>query len=302
VPLIYHRNRREGVLDFEVVAVPLHELYGRGDGKLRHASRDQLAAAFGLSRHTRIIAVGSGRDKPIEEWWGLSTQRQRLIVSLCDLGITFATSPNYSLFTDVPRYDNLYNIKRIVIAWQEFIAGNLSCALHLNARTHKDYQRLAQFIHARDEVSEVAFEFATGAAWPGRRLFHQRHLAELASHVSRPLHLVMVGGITAIPALAAAYEGITYIDTSAFMKTMHRRRLLEGNDGKLLGRPELTEAGTPLDALLLSNIKTMRMRVERLISESRKVDPVVGTAPMLATPETAPSDPTAPASDLAAAR
>ena len=101
----------------------------------------------------------------------------------------------------------MYNIKRIAKAWQEFVSGGLRCALHLNARTTRDYQRLAEFIKAREEVTNVVFEFGTGAKWPGRQEFHLRHLAWLAAHVGRPLHLTMVGGMNAIPALAQSSPG-----------------------------------------------------------------------------------------------
>src|SRR5205085_2161624 len=120
--------------------------------------------------------------------------------------------------------------KRIVVAWQEFVAGKLPASLHLNARTIHDYQRLAEFIDMRPEVTDVSFEFKTGGAWRGRRDFHYKHLAEVGRGAIRPLRLTMVGGISALPTLVPAYQGgVIYIDTSAFMRTMHRQRLYEGN-------------------------------------------------------------------------
>jgi hypothetical protein len=139
-------------------------------------------------------------------------------------------------------------------------------AYHLNARTPQDYRRLASFIGELEEVSEVAFEFKTGAAWRQRRVFHLAELVQLASRVSRPLHLIMVGGITALPVLAAAYAKVTYIDTSAFMGTVYRQRLYFTNDGKMRKIPELTLTGQPVDGLLVDNIATMRARVESLLS------------------------------------
>jgi hypothetical protein len=268
VPLIYHGNRRADPLNVAAAAVPFHQLYSRRDASLRYKTRAEISAAFRFTADARIIAVGCGRDKPIETWWGLSAKRGTAIAALQELGIQLTTSPNYSLFTDQPRYDDMYNIKRIGTAWQEFVGGGVPCALHLNARTLRDYERLARFVNERVEVTDVAFEFGTGAAWPARQHFHHRHLAWFGQQVEHPLRLIMIGGLPALPALVPAYAAVTYIDTSAFMNTMHRQRLVEGNDGRLTKKTELTKAGVPLDALFAWNMETMRRRVERLISAS----------------------------------
>ena len=121
IPLIFHRNRRAGLLDVPAVALPLHKFYSRRDGSLRYKTRAEIEDAFRVNRKARIILVGCGRDKPIEAWWNLSSQRRVILSALADLGIELITAPNYSLFTDVPRHDNMYNIKRIGIAWYEAI-------------------------------------------------------------------------------------------------------------------------------------------------------------------------------------
>lgn len=269
IPLVYHGDRRGKPLKVEAAAIPFHKLYSRGERRLRYASRAEMAAAFTISPDAQLVLIGCGRDKPIEAWWGLSGARAEIIAALAKLGIELVTSPNYSLFTDQPRFDDMYNIKRIGIAWQEILAGGVPGALHVNARTARDYDRLAEFIQQRDEVTDVAFEFATGAAWPGRRPFHQKHLTDLAAVVGRPLNLIMVGGLPAIPTLASAFASLSFIDTSAFMKTLHRKRIVEGNDGKLKPISELTETGAPLDDLMARNVEVMRAYVERLINASR---------------------------------
>jgi hypothetical protein len=77
---------------------------------------------------------------------------------------------------------------------------------------------------------------------------------------------MMIGGINAIPALAPAYTRVTYIDTSAFMNSIHRQRLYLGNDGKMKKIAEPTLTGQPIDDLLVENIATMRARVETLLN------------------------------------
>ncbi|MBS4004954.1 MAG: DUF4417 domain-containing protein [Afipia sp.] len=265
VPYIYHGNRRALPLDIPAVALPLRRFY-RSDGSVAFTSRAHIEATFGIAPGTRIVLIGSGRDKPIEAWWGLSDQRRTVIAALRALGISLITGPNYSIFTDEVRYNDMYNMKRIGTAWQEIVAGGVPGAYHLNARTPQDYRRLARFIGEREEVREVAFEFKTGASWRKRRLFHLAELAQLAGRVGRPLNLIMVGGITALPMLAAAYAKITYIDTSAFMGAVHRQRIYVANDGKMRKVSELTLTGQPVDGLVADNIATMRARVDGFLN------------------------------------
>jgi hypothetical protein len=299
VPLIFHPNRRAAPLNVSAVALPFHRFYSRRDGGLRYKTRGEIEAAFRLKKNVRIILVGSGRDKPIEAWWSLSSQRRVVLRALVDLGIELVTAPNYSLFTDVPRHDNLHNIKRIGIAWYEAVDSEMPCAIHLNARTDHDYSRYAQFIKRRAEVTDVAFEFKTAGAWRHRRAFHEHHLAELARQVKRPLRILMVGGLQAIPTLAPAYDKTTFIDTSAFMKSMYRQRLVAGNEGNVLGTPDPTERNAPVDALLAHNVEIMRAHVERLISESRLRALSSGTSPTQGTHENGSSAQAAPASSQA---
>jgi len=59
---------------------------------------------------------------------------------------------------------------------------------------------------------------------------------------------------------------VTFIDTSAFMATMHRQRLYLNNEGKMKKAGELTLDGQLLDGLFRENIATMRARIESLLS------------------------------------
>jgi hypothetical protein len=170
------------------------------------------------------------------------------------------------MFTDEVRYNDMHAMKRIGTTWQEIVGAGIAGAYHLNARTPQDYRRLATFIAARPEVTDVAFEFKTGAAWRTRLGFHLEELAQLPGRVGRQLHLVMIGGINAIPILAPAFGRVTYIDTSAFMNSVHRQRLYLNNEGKMKKIPELTLTGQPIDDLLVENLATMRSRIECLLN------------------------------------
>lgn len=265
VPYFYHDSRRAKPLDLDTIALPLR-MFHSSDGQLRFKNRAEVEDRFGIDPKTRIILIGSGRDKAIETWWKLSERRLTVLAGLRALGVALVTGPNYSMFTDEVRYNDMHAMKRIGTAWQEIVAEGVPGAYHLNARTPQDYRRLAAFMAERLEVTDVAFEFKTGAAWRTRLPFHVAELVQLATRVGRPLHLVMIGGITALPALATAFHRTTYIDTSAFMATMHRQRLYTNNEGKMKKAGEFTLDGQPLDGLFRENIATMRARVTSLRS------------------------------------
>src|SRR5207249_4165551 len=53
-----------------------------------------------------------------------------------------------SMFLDVPRWDNLHNMKRIALCWSELVSRGLPTSLHLNARTDRDWERWIEFIGA----------------------------------------------------------------------------------------------------------------------------------------------------------
>lgn len=302
IPLIYHGNRRAEGLDAPYVALPLHKFYRRPSGQPRFSSRAEIEDTFRIAKNTVLVLVGSGRDRPIEAWWGLSEKRQPLIAHLRNLGVSLVTSPNYSLFTDEPRYNDLYNIKRIGIAWQEIVQGGVPAALHINARTDRDYQRVTEFIAERPEVNEIAFEFGTGANWPLRRNFHVAKLAAIPRAIGRSIRLVMIGGLPALPILARAYPDLTVIDTTAFMTALHRQRLYASNDGRVSRRSELTEAGAPVDALLRDNTALMASTIRHSISDARMTAATPDTPPMQTAHENLSSAQDAPSSGQAAAR
>jgi hypothetical protein len=52
-----------------------------------------------------------------------------------------ATTPNYSLFVDRPRWDDLHAMKRIAIVHGEFLEAGMPGALHVNGRTDRDFER-----------------------------------------------------------------------------------------------------------------------------------------------------------------
>ena len=66
---------------------------------------------------------------------GITATPARREAKRIPLGVEMVNSPNFSLFTNVTRHDNLHNMKRIALTSAEFMAGGMPCALHVNVRT-----------------------------------------------------------------------------------------------------------------------------------------------------------------------
>lgn len=269
VPVIYHRTARCAPPISETVALPLYSLFDRRTGLPRYASHETLCEAFGVKPHSTIVLTGTDRDPPLERWWEFGEERRRrLIQAMKAVGIGLVTTPNYSLFIDRPRWDDLHAIKRIAIIHGEFLREGMPAALHVNGRTESDFRRWAAYLIARPEITHLAYEFTTGTGWAGRQEQHARWLTELAGEVGRPLHLVVRGGLEVLSTLAGAFAGTTVLDTSIFMKTMKRQRAFAKTNAALGWMRSPTERGAPIDGLFADNCQFVEGWIGDIIASS----------------------------------
>ena len=189
VPVLFHGNSRDTPFAAPAVCLPLYSVIARHRRAERYADAVAVADKFCFHAGTPVILTGIANDRPLERWWSLSAARLDAIRRLRDLGVELVTIPNFSLFTDRPRWDDMHSMKRIAITHEEFLREEVAAALHLNARTERDWERWTEYILQRNEVTHVAFEFRTGAGWAGRMDWHAGQLARLAEGVGRPLIL-----------------------------------------------------------------------------------------------------------------
>ena len=259
IPVLFHGSKRDRAFEEPIVSLPLAALLNRRTGNLRYKSAVALTQKFQLMEGARIVLTGTDQDGPIERWWALGSRRIELIRQMRLLGIGMVTTPNYSLFVDKPRWDDLHSMKRIAITHEEFLREGIPSALHVNARTQRDWERWAEYINSREEVQYVAFEFATGAGRRGRKEWYLAQLIELARNCDRSLHLIVRAVSPGeLARLARAFNGVTVLDTNTFMKTVKRRQATAGMDGKVSWTACNTHADEPLDDLLEQNWLVVR--------------------------------------------
>ena len=267
IPMLYHGHKR--VLPFKAAAVclPLYGVIQRHNGETRYADKKELAKGFSFGTDVRVILTGTASDPPLERWWSLGSQRRERIRALRHLGVALVTTPNYSLFVDQPRWDDLHSLKRIAIVHEEFLREGMPAALHLNARTDRDWERWTEYITARPEVTHIAFEFATGAGWALRTQWHLGKLSRLAEKVGRPLHLVVRGGIKFLPALTRDFSDVTLLESSLFMKTKSRQRATLSAPGRVTWRSSPTKKTNTLDLLLAQNWRVVADAYAPILSQ-----------------------------------
>ena len=251
VPVLFHGNIRETPFAPPAVCLPLYKVV---PNLKCYTDVTELAKAFLFQVETPLILTGTANDRPLERWWSLGSGRLDAIRKLRDLGVALVTTPNFSLFTDCPRWDDLYSMKRIAITHEEFLREGLAAALHVNARTERDWERWTTYIMQRSEVTHVAFEFATGAGWAERIDWTAGQLARLAEGVGRSLHLVVRATRgKVLRGLVSAFAQTTVLDTSCFIKTVHRQRAVDADTGKIAWKPCPTASNAPVDELLSYN-------------------------------------------------
>ena len=262
VPMIYNSSARTRSPISSTVALSLYEIIDKKTGDIRFSSRQDMLDYFILDDDAKIILSGTEKDKCLERWWKLK-DRESALADIRQLGIQLITTPNFSLFNDVPRHDNAYNMKRIALAWSEIQRQGIPCALHLNARTDYDWVLWSKFLNAHPEIEYVAFEFGTGAGSKRRIGWYVEKLGALASAVDRPLHLIARGGIGHVTTLHRAFESFTVIETNAFIRAQKRRQAIY-RDGKVTWKTSLTSYRQPINELLDANIMAMQEYMDKM--------------------------------------
>lgn len=269
IPVLFHGNAREVPFAPTAVSIPLYRVIARHRGEERYTEAKGLAAAFNFQEGTPLVLTGTANDRPLERWWSLGPGRLDAIRRLRDFGVKLVTTPNFSLFTDQPRWDDMHSMKRIAITHEEFLREGVQAALHVNARTERDWERWTEYIRLRSEVTHVAFEFATGAGWAERSDWHAARLAELAEGVGRPLHLVVRAANSHIlPKLISSFAKTTVLDTTSFIKSIHRQRAVETDAGKIEWETSPTAPNAPVDELLTHNWSVINRSYDRVFDES----------------------------------
>lgn len=266
-PLLAHRKVRKSNVTSELVAVKLREVVHLSKGHMRYQSREELARALKFDVRANVIVTGIEQDKWVEPWWSLGRERRRaLLVEFAKLDVALVTPPNFSLFCDQPRPSDFSAMKRIALVQAEFQGAGIPCALHPHVITATDSKRWIDFVSDRSEIQTIAYEFTTGAGRNSVKGRHIEHLIRLAQSTDRPLDLVVRGDQKILTELAPHFRNVIYIDTNAFMKTMHRKIAIRTSNRNLRWRSVKTPDDMSIESLLQHNVAEVAARSRLLIA------------------------------------
>jgi len=261
-PFIFHGYSRLEPINIELAGLSLFDLVNYSDLRLKYRTADELRSAYQLHSDTRIIISGIGKDEEIERWWRLGEKRLTIIDALKNLRIDLVTAPNYSIVLDVPRFNDLHSLKRILVTSAEFINAGLPCALHTHGRTDHDFMRWGEYLRNNTEISVLAYEFTTGSARVDRVDYHVEQLDTVRRIADRPLSIVVRGSVKCLPGLQNIFESVTYLESNSFMKTTKRQEAYISNQKKLKWKSSHTANGEKLDGLLRDNVVVVKKFVE----------------------------------------
>lgn len=263
IPAIYHGSMRELPLAEPWVTVPLHHvtnLTRRGSIDLRYEDRAALCKALGLADNTRILLTSVCKDPHIEAFWA-SRRSRRLLERIAALGLVGMTTPNYSFMLDTPRTNSLWNLTRIFRMVEWITDAGIPVIPHINASTQADWKKWIAICKAFPDSRFYSMEFQTGL---GRG--HQGtnalgkyldNLENLQMSCGGRIHPIVLGGIRAADRLAAICPSFSIVDSTPFMKTTKRQKLIpwgSGQDWRLVSTQNLED----LSQRLQDNINQQR--------------------------------------------
>jgi hypothetical protein len=249
--------------------VPLRQLFSKRTGQVSLDSRQAVADKYCFASGAQLLITGASRDQPIEDYWSKARAKDFAHAVLA-LQPDLITTPNFSAFSNVPRWDNLYNMKRIAICWSELASAGTPTALHVNARTDQDYARWAEFLQSHTEIEALSFEFQTGTASPRRARWHVERLVRLAREVDRAMTLVALGGWQYLSPLGAAFSRVVHVTANPLQKALHRQILSAEHGRSTKYERVLTLEGQAIDGLLQQNCD----QLVRMLDEEPRTSPI----------------------------
>ncbi len=267
VPCMLDVGTLVGPLPLPAVAISLYSIIDANTGLPRFTSRNELLARFKVDSDARLVITATGSDRNVERFWHVF-RAKKTAEAIRMLRPSLIATPNFSTHADVVRHDNLVSMSRIASCFDEFASAGLPTALHVNGRTTHDFHRWAEYLNASPSIYAVAYEMGTMGRSSPRRAWHSAHLATLARAVRRPLTLLLRAGFAHIPELSSAFARVIAIDTSPNMKAKMRRSA-HRVEGQLSWDATRTPSGTPIDKLLLHNVRVCSRSLHRALRISR---------------------------------
>lgn len=267
VPLVHHGYCRQSRLHAEAVAVCPYNFLKQKRRRYVSNVQDQesLRVKFKIADDAKLILCGTAKDKPLEAYWTHRRAEQTMDL-IAAINPDLYIAPNFSMFLDVPRHDNLFNIKRQLLCLSELSAAGVSVVPHISATMPHDWDNWRAFLAEHTDIQHIAFNFQTGYSNTDEAKIALNRLVRLQQTLGRDLSLIMIGGSQFLEVAMLNFVRLTVIDSTPFMKTQHRQRLvMNGSKRHWVKSP--TKRGTPIDDLLQQNVSSYSTQMAHRVGQ-----------------------------------
>jgi hypothetical protein len=191
-------------------------------GDLRFDSPEKLRSFLGLNDQARLALIGTAADWRIERFWKVSESRQ-VWRRLSLLQFEFVTSATFSVWSEQPRSDQIYNQDR------NFFTHDYLCALGIPSvpftffytGSELDYRNVINWLKGRPDLRKVAI---LAQLRRSKVKFEKvlEYMRAISGDVGRPFDFVVVGVATAekIDRILREFKTATIVTHQPFMKAM----------------------------------------------------------------------------------
>ena len=229
------------------------------------ASPEELRDRLHLRRDAKIIALGVDADDPIERLWSYH-RTLPLAEWLNSMGVTAATTPNFSYLAYAPREHYLWNRKRVLLFSKHMGESGFPVIPHLYGETTFDWEWWGKYFREHPLIDAVCIELQTSDSEkePFNRLIE--NLSRFRDVVGRPIRLIIAGGKQGLARLAHLFP-CSVIEATAYMKTIRRQVAHHRPDGRIRWTPCPTRGD--LDPLFDHNVAECSFAVSVQIGRAR---------------------------------
>jgi hypothetical protein len=191
-------------------------------GDLRFDSPEKLRRSLGLDDRSRLALIGTAADWKIERFWKVSESRQ-VWQRIALLQFEFVTSATFSVWSEQPRSDQIYNQDR------NFFTHDYLCALGIPSvpfiffytGRELDYRNVINWLKGRPDLRKVAI---LAQLRRSKVTFEKvlEYMRSIGGDIGRPLDFIVVGVATAekIDRILQEFKSATIVTDQPFMKAM----------------------------------------------------------------------------------
>lgn len=226
-------------VDIPWVALHLGRVIGDAGAAVTAKHRGDVRAAYGLGPRTRIALEGYVEDRVLEGLWA---NRRTIIGDLAQMDLDVVLAPNFSVWSDAPRFEQLVQIRRAFAMYHEMVEAGLRVIPDVSFSMFEPDGRLwAQWINDQPGLHAISL-FCGGRRLHADRRAHRESIEDVAL-LHEAVHAdvsFVIGGVNSAERIrayrAAAPNRRLHFCNGAAYATAQRRRLLDGSADQTVAR------------------------------------------------------------------